>query len=603
MRKNIFQAIYIVLMGLSVYSCSDPVLPKRIGLKGTLNAPIKAGAAKLNSILAKEMNEIFSADKQEGTIVYNVDYDGQTVQTFCIKIPIEMTEAINPNNFLKKIDEQINKDMEGNATPKEINIKKEYPRDYIPISEIKLFNDKNEIIISLNEIAGYVRTIKFGICQENIDSGIGLNFHFDKIPSGLEMTVKCFEIEDGILPGPTDEPLFSAKKFLEKGPNKFGNDKPLPLEVNEYHDNNRMLYFTVTLQPATGQLDIGGLDVGDDIIKGEMSVFHVWTEAKIDLAKALKASSAIDNEFGKYPAEAFDLSRLKKYFDGGFDFNGLEFKIYMDGPYHKSVDYPVSKLLMKAQYTKDEKIVYHETNDKLYYDTLSINPKPIELNDYLGKNGDEIFYKDRDLPNVSGYDGKIDDDTIADVFKTMPADLSFIFKIEVIDKDDKGNDKLLIIYPDAFNDTDDSGAIKTTMMIMLPMSLIATGNNDNKSIVSFPDMFGNGDLFNREKPEDLFSEADIDYIRMTIGFYEQIFTGGYLFINREKDLFPLGVRLDSKEIVLNFTGEQIKEIEKKLITPDIKIELDKGGTMTVPKNMGIVNIKFEMKGLINIGEL
>jgi len=598
MRKNIFQAIYIVLMGLFVYSCSDPVLPKRIGVKGTLNAPIKAGAAKLNSMLAKEMNEIFSADKQEGTIVYNVDYNGQTVQTFCIKIPVEMTEDINPNNFLKKIDTQINKDMEGNATPKEITMKKLYPQDHIPIGDINLFNGNNDIpYIELDDIARYVRTITFGVCQETVDSGIGLNFYFDKIPPGLKMTVECFEVRDAKL-----EQLFSTTKPLkEKEYIKFGNDQSsLPLDVNEYQgDNKRRLRFIVTLNLVEpnpqNEWDISdsGLNVGDEIIKGEMRVFHVWTEAQIDLAKALKASSAIDNEFGKYPAESFDLSRLNKYFDGGFDFNGLEFKIYMDGPDPKSINGLGSKLLMKAQY--DGKT--GSEGREFYYGALSVNPEPIKMDDYLVKKGDEIFYKDKDLPNVSGYDGKIDEDTIADIFNIMPADLSFIFKIEIKD------DEILTIHPDAFDDTGDSGAIKTTMMIMLPMSLSAKGNNDSKSVVSFPDMFGDGDLFNREKPEDLFSEADIDYIRMTIGFYEQIFTGGYLFINQEKDLFPQGIRLDSKEIVLNFTGEQIKEIEKKLITPNIKIELDKGGTITVPKNMGIVSIKFEMKGLINIGEL
>jgi len=586
MRKSIFQAIYTVLMGLFIYSCSGLTLPEQIGVKGTLNLPIRVGAADLNKTLREKIEEVFSANEQEDTKVYTVNYEGQTVQTFCIYIPIEMTEDLNPNSFLKTIDKQINDNID--TEPKEIDVQNLiYPGFPIPISEINLFNDDNKIRpVSLNDIAGYVRTIVF-----DKSSGIGLNFHFDKIPDGLKMKVECKEVNTKGQPiSPT--PLFSTTKPLCKGEDiKFGNDQPVTLQVSKYQDDARMLSFSIELQSAdgSGSWSLDNFSFGEKIeIKGKMSFFHVWTNAEIDLAKALKASAEINNTYGKFPAGAFDLSRLRNYFDGGFDINGLEVNIYMDGPV---VNYFESKLLLMAQY--DDEI--GNKRERLYNEPLFINKEPIKIDRYLDKNG---FYNNQNLPdNTSGYDGKIYDDTIANIFKATPNNLSFIFTIEA----EEG--QYLIITPEAFNDIDNSGAIRTTMMIMLPMVLKATGDNNEKSSIYLPNMFGEkDDLFGRKEPKELFSKGKIDYIRLTIDFSNPIFTGGCLFINEKKELFPDGVRLDGKKIELNFTKEQLDIIEENLIVPRIKIEIDDDGMISVPKDMAIMSIRLEMKGLINIGE-
>jgi len=590
MRKIVFQAIFIVLMGLFIYSCSELILPKQVGVKGTLDMPIRAGAVHLGSMIAQKVEEVFSGE-QEGTKVYNVEYAGQEVQTSCIYIPIEMTEDLNPDNFLKTIDDQINGGI--NMTPKEINVPIP-PGSAIPISDIqKLLNGDEIPSVSLATIAGYVRNIDFDKCNKDDDlKGIGLNFYIkEKIPEGLKMVIKCNELH-----------FSSAPVSLKQYDNIFGNkDGEFTLALDaSYQNDTTKLKFTVELS-AEAEYDgkwhpvyVGG---ATHEIKGEMRLFRNWTQAEIDLAKALKASGTEDNEFGKFPAEAFDLSKLKLFFDGGFTFNGLEVEIYMDGPDLEKVKYLGSKLLLKAQYSdktgSDEKILYH--------DNLSVSREPIKLNDYLNIdiNGNK-FYKKKDLPGNTAEDiGKIDKDIIANIFKTMPTDLSFIFTIET------ENNQTLIITPEAFKNTGaSSGAIKTTMMIMLPMSLTATGNDDgSKSIVSFPGMFDKDDLFGREKPEDLFSEADVEYIKMTIDFFDKIFTKGDLFINKKKEVFPQGIRLNGKEMVLIFTDEQVKEIKRKLIKPDIRIEFEKGGRIDVPKNTGIVSIKIEMKGVINIGEL
>ncbi|MDR2718938.1 MAG: hypothetical protein LBB89_12865 [Treponema sp.] len=599
MRKNIFQVIYILFMGLFIYSCSELILPDQVKVKGTLKLPIRVGAKNLNSMLAKKINEAFSAGAEEGTKVYNVDYKGQTVQTFCIYIPIEMTEDLNPDNFLKTIDEQINGDMK--AEPRKIGVSVPVGVP-IPIEDIKIIGDDNKIPpVSLVDMAQYVVTIDFNECnyeENDYSEGIGLNFHFTKIPPGLEMSVTC----EGLRFPDPDE----YYKPLVEGDNVFGNKEQLTLALAEYKkneaDSQKKLRFIMTLRSANpanrGEWVINDPDLspGDMTkIEGEMRFFRVWKKAEINLAAAIKSSSKLDEVTGKYPDRAFDFSGLQDYFDGGFTFNDMEVKIYMDGPDSDSINNKLEpKLWLGAQYSGNT----GDDRQNLYNDALFISQNPINLGDYLDENKS---YKYQHLPEeIPGYDGTINEETVADIFLKMPADLSFIYSIKVKE------DKFLIVYPETFaDDSGENSSITTTMMIMLPMSLTATGDGDSRSTVSFPYMFGKDeDLFGREEAEDLFSAADIDYIRMTIDFSDKIFTDGHLFINKEyDDLFPQGIKLNGKKTVFNFTDEELEVIKGKLIFPDIKVEIDNGGTINVPKNMGIVSIKFETKSIINIGEL
>jgi hypothetical protein len=603
MRGKVFQAISTVLMGLFIYSCSELILPKQVEVKGTLNVPISAGAANLGSLLAERIRAAFPEDLQ-GAKVYDVDYPGQTVQTFCIYFPIEMTEDINPDHFLKTIDEQINA---GIAEPKpisvtippEISIPPEIPIPpgvstptsvfiRIPINTI---NDNFTIPpVSLADMARYVKSIYFNDCNGfNESAGIGINFYLTKIYPGLKMTLKCDEL------GFSDD-----SKDLEEGDNIFGNEQKLqPLDLSNYKNDAKKLNFTVNLQSSSGdgywQINASGLKPGDSLIEGEIRFFYKWTKAEIDLAAAIKASPDIDDNLtGKFPDTAIDLSEMNKYFKGGLTFNDLEFKIYMDGP---TADVDVinslqAKLQLNAQYSTTE-----ETFEKPVYDHyLIVNSEPLNLDDYL----DNDSYTRQHLPEYSSENNDgINNETVKDVFSAMPADLFFTYKIELAD--------LLIITPDMFSDDVGNSAegskITTAVMIMLPMSLTATGDDDNKSIISLPDMFGNGDLFGREEPEDFFKAADIDYIIMTVDFTNQIFTGGNLFINENNDLFPQGVSLNGSRTVLFLANEQIEKIRRELIKPDIRIEIDKDGTIHVPKSMGVFNIKFEMKSRINLGEL
>jgi hypothetical protein len=581
MQKKFVQAMCAVLMGLFICSCSEPILPKQVSVKGTLNLPARIGSANLNSMLSEKIDKVFSSAEHEDIKAYNVDYRGQTVQTFCIYLPIEMTEDLNPNDFLKTIDRQINDGIK--AEPKKISVSIPYLGFPIPIDNINMMD--NIPPVSLAGIAQYVLSIDFDKCNGAIDSGIGINFHFTAIPAGLEMILGCDELK-----------FSSSPKPLVPGDNIFGNKEGLTLNLAEYKNNRKKLNFTVTIQSSDPNnrnvLHINNLKPGDLLkIEGEMRFFRSWTSAKIDLSAALKASTKIDNLTGKFPDAVFDLSEMNKYLDGGFTFDDLEIKLYMDGPGPEAINALEPRLLMEAQYNNKKR--------NLYNDTLFVNSESIKIEDYLNKKG---FYKNKHLPgNISEYEDKIETDTISDIFKTMPADLFFIYSIMVDDG------KVLTVYPQTFDNDfgnfNDSSKITTIMMIMLPMSLTATGDNENKSAIYLPDMFGDNDLFGREKPESLNSSIDIDYIKITIDFANQIFSGGHLFINENKDIFPEGIKLNKKKIVINITDEEIKQIGEKLIFPSIKIEIDNDGMIVIPHDMAIIDIKLEMKSLITVGEL
>jgi len=591
MRKSTLQALCAVLMGLFIYSCSEFVLPDQIGLKGTLSLPIRIGAANLNETIRERLKEAFPPDTNEdgqtsitdSITIYNVNYPGQMVQTFCIYLPIEMTEDLNPNSFLKKIDEQINADMNTASTPIA------FPGYAgMSVAAISLIDIPP---IKFTDIAQYVESIDFAACNGNDDSaGIGLIFNFDEIPLGLKMTIKCTELN------------ISATKSLKPGENIiFGNDVGFSLKLGDYkYADAKELKFTMTLQTEDGTSSWNpvGYNPEEPInITGKMCFFREWTEAQIDLTTAINTFAKFTEDTGKFPKEAFDLSRLGTYFGGGFEFSeGLRVKIYMDCPHPELINQLVPKLILRALYTDGP-----ADGEELYSGKLLVRSQPINIKNYLNKK-DESYNKPY-LPegDTSEHDDEIVMDVIKHIFQNTPDNLYFLFNIDV---EENGERKPLIIKRNDIENADAAGVIKATMMIMLPMSLVAEGKPDNtRSSISLPNMFGEEhDLFGREEPKELFSKGNIDYIRLIIDFSNPIFTGGYLFINENKDLFPEGIRLNGKRTVFDFTDEQIKKVEKDLIKPDIQIEFDNGGTINIPKDMAIMSIKLEMKGLINVGD-
>jgi hypothetical protein len=285
----------------------------------------------------------------------------------------------------------------------------------------------------------------------------------------------------------------------------------------------------------------------------------------------------------------FNLSGLGDFLQGGFTFDGLETKMYMNNP----VSFEMG-IELKPHYEGQK------SEGSLYSGDFSVGKEPFVLSAYL----EDGNYTSEHLPGVNGEynDSSVDDDIIADIFDKMPGKLVFEYIIDF-------EEPQLTVKPEMFNNSSEHSIINISLMIMLPLRLIARADG---CVVSFPDMFGeSNDLFGRDEADkdgNMFELVKINKIKMTINFLNPIFSGGHLFIDGDKNTDPLlfypdGIRLSEKSMVMDFSSSQMEIIQGNLIKPNFWIKLDEGDTATVPKNMGIMGVKFEINSIINIGEL
>jgi hypothetical protein len=98
----------IILVSLAFFSCWDYSLPSRIELEveGSVDLPVKIATSNWSAMLLKSLRDIFSegmGDGIEGVEVYDVNYNGQDAQAFCVYIPIKISEGFNPNDYLDGI--------------------------------------------------------------------------------------------------------------------------------------------------------------------------------------------------------------------------------------------------------------------------------------------------------------------------------------------------------------------------------------------------------------------------------------------------------------------------------------------------------------------
>jgi hypothetical protein len=594
LKKPVF-ILCVVLVGLCIYSCSDFLLPKRVEIKGTVSFPAKIGISNLSTRLITIMTDIFSVEGEgsKPSTVYGVDYDEQTVQAFCIHFPIEMTQNLHPDHFLKTINRQLNNGLSDD--PKKLYLPT--PSTGGSYTEVDLLHtDLADIAeVSLDEIAAYVISIEFDVCT-GIDSGIGLNFYFEEIAPGMVMTLKCAEL--GI----------NETKPLYKGDNIFGNSKALTGNDSLYMegaDGVKTLKFEVILQssdpgnPNTLRINTPpGLNPGDMILvyDGEMRFFQNWTTATIDMEAAIIGQDDSKGVFPNPEYSPFDLSPLGDYFYG-FTFEGIESMLYMNSSPIRNLE-PI--LRVDASYGSGK-------IENLYYGPFDSGAERLVLEDGFidGKT-----YTRKHLPgiadNMSGYN--LDKNIMRDIFAAMPDNLRFTFFM------DFHKDRYLVIYPDTFageSDSDDHSRIDIDLLIMLPMHLKAI---EDGSTVSIPDMFyGYDDLLGRKKPGEFFSSEsfpsmDIHTLKMGLEFFEPMFFGGSLFLDGSKDIeprlfYPNGIPLDNKGISVSFPEDQLDILRDELIKPNIWMLFKKNNEIFVPKNLGVMSIKFEMRGIIETGEL
>jgi len=582
MRKKLFFMLCAVVGGLS-FSCSDFILPKRVEVTGTVDLPARIGVTDFSSQFMELLENAFPSDAQEGEgdniQVFNVDYKGQTVLTFCIYLPIEMTEALNPDVFLKTISTQINNGF--SSEPRIIApINMPVPPDgRIPINQIQL-----PVInaIYLDNIAKYVTDIDFAKCDETVvdgkvTTGIGLNFYLDRVVDGLAMIVECAELN-----------FSSQPKPLKPGNNIFGNDDDFILNLEGYGDKSKSLRFTMQLQSVSpnppGYLSEGLTPLQMvTIMEGRVEFFQNWTKAGIDMEAAVKANKNEDNFKGTFPQAGFNLSGLKDYLDGDFTFVGLETKIYMNNP-----------VSFNMHLELDPQFIGKESMEPLFDDDFGMDDEPFILSDHV----EDGYYLSEHLPGIDDVNDSMNDDVIVDIFKKMPNNLFFEYKLNF-------TDSRLTVIPEMFNDSGEQSSINMALMIMLPLRLVAVNEG---SAVTLPGMFGNSsDLFGRKEVDEdgnLLGPIEVKKIKMTIGFLNPIVSGGRLFIDGDRDnepllFYPNGIKMSGKRMVMDFNNKQMDIVQANLIKPNFWISLNEGDTVTVPKKMGLVQVKIEMRGILN----
>jgi len=589
MQKKLILVLFAVVGGLP-FSCSEYILPKRVEVAGTVSLPVRVGVTDFSTEFMDILQNAFPGDARAGESsrieVFNVDYKKQTVLTFCIYLPIEMTEDLNPTAFLKTISTQINNNI--SAEPRRIDpINMPVPPGGIPVSLVTLPSINP---VFLDNIAKYVKQINFKKCDETIVngkvvSGIGLNFYLDKVVNGLEMIIECDELH-----------FSSQPKLLKPGNNIFGNTEDFILALAGYEDKSKKLEFTMRVQSASpnppGYL-IDGLTTGSmvTVMEGKVEFFQNWTEATIDMETAVKASRSNENFIGTFPSSTgnggFNMSELGDYLDGDFTFDGLETKIYMNNP----VSFKM-RLALDPQYTGKESV------EPLYDDEFGVDDEPFALSDYL-KDGNYVY---EHLPGIDDDDVSVNDNAVIDIFNKMPENLYFEYRLRFTESD-------LKVTPDMFNDSGEQSKIDMALMIMLPFRLVAI---NDRSVVTFPGMFGESDdLFGRDEideSDDFFESVKIKKIRMTVDFLYPIFSGGRLFIDGDKNTNPLlfypnGIKMSKKKMIMDFTNSQMEVIQNHFIKPNLWIKLDEGDTVTIPKKMGVVNVKIQMKGSVEVEDI
>jgi hypothetical protein len=588
MRKKLVLTLSIILAGL-LPSCSELILPKNVEVSGTVNVPLNTRITNLNSLYIEVMEKAFPNDREEtkGLKVYPVEYQGQTVEAFCVYLPIEMTEDLNPDHFLKTIKTQINNGL--SADPKSVSAPPVMVPSIGPLPpEIIIdLSEANDLIkipsISLEEISRYVLSIDFDECDGTTSSGIGINFNITEIIPGIRMTLKCEEL--GI----------NESKILEQGDNIFGNSTALTGDDAFLKGGgHNTLNFEIELKSAATNsnflpVSTAGYTAGKEItmFNGEIDFFNNWKKATIDMHEAVKGQEGLTGVFPQDLEDGFDLSELGGYIEG-FTFEGLEARMYMSGSPIRGLR-PNLKLYAR----------YNDVEELLYNGSLEIDSVPLALDDHYITNE---CYNSQHLPGVQ--DGipqfVINKETLANIFITMPEGLFFGYEIELGDTVD--------VYPDFFDDPTefDSSKIAPALLIMLPLKLTATMDN---STISIPDMFGNmKDLLDRDKPEELFSSMDIKTLTLTVEFLESIFSGGSLFLDGNKETNPLlfypdGIKLKGRKMTVSFDNTQRKIVEEQLIKPNIWMKFKKDDEVVIPKHLGLISIGFEIGGVLNLGDM
>jgi hypothetical protein len=450
--------------------------------------------------------------------------------------------------------------------------------------------------ISLTEVAKYVNYIVYE------EESIGLKFKFDNMIDGLEMSLKsnAMGIDSGFknLTADDDEIMFANNNAgtLRLADGTLPASVPAPFTSTAVSSFD----FALALRPK-GNSDIlhiepdGGISTTEPLkIEGTAEFFQDWKQAQLNMENIIKAApNATGSYMKRIPGEKedpIDLSMLTDYITG-FNFGGIKSEMHLNGPdgivtgLHVDED-PEISLLAKYWWddpaqARDEPIIAEGTTLRLDEDTVSLNAGDFDING--------SYNKSTLPPNGKPF-------SFSGILNNQAKKLVFTSQIKLPDT--------ITITRDLFegkSDTVDT-KITVTILIMLPLKLTVLG--DGPGLIKFPDMFdGAKDLFGRSNLEEdsVFNSQDmnIEYLKFAIDFTDAFFNGGKVFLEKEgnEKLFPNGINLDGKKIVLDVYGADFETIKNNLIDPDLRLIFpNPDSSLNVPRNIGLSNIKVEAKG-------
>jgi hypothetical protein len=477
---------------------------------------------------------------------------------------------------------------------------------------------------SLAEPARYVRELDFDVCDEKGERGIGLKARFNKVISGLSLAVSCDDI--GVHDVTND--------LVENEDIIFGNkDGKENFELENYKDDAELLEYKITLKPAssTNVLEIGELTLGEPLeIKGNVEFFHVWTRAVLDMKEIIKIAEMTDDDFmgavpnvfkEGNPEKPIDLSFLKNYFEGGVTIDGITTDIYLSGPKGAFDPRKLPGLEFSAKLVPPE--------DELVGEPLGGEPLykgPLLLGHPPSLPPPNEYYRSENLP-VNGMEINNAPFTklMEIILNEAPENLFFQYDL-IMEEYLEITSEAFYAYTNAGEEEND--VITVDALVLLPLKLRATGDDGLRFL--FNEFIGEQtDLFGREKPGEKtdFSSMKMPALHVSLEFPAQIFSGGTIklftdhlaevgeeteeetevVVEKERGfdpLFPNGIPLNGKNgksIDIYVSGDKLNKVlgtteESKLLILNPLIEFDKGNTITIPRNAGLMRIKLGFSG-------
>ena len=425
---------------------------------------------------------------------------------------------------------------------------------------------------------------------------------FDRDKLGLQIIFGKAEIDGlGINIMARDPALFINDDRLQPitrtVPARFTNrEEAVVLHTMDGNGKAKKLEFDVTIAPMpnkikvleTGRksMELHGVVPGTDKkIEGQVEFVADWNEAVLN-----QNAGGMNSMFsGQFPKEgedpiSLDMSAMDEYLTG-FQFEGIEAYLYMDGP-------PMFNSLNPAI----DMNVHYNGGDKPLCEGEAVTFHPIPKLDPEGTG------KYEGTPLKDGEHGI--ELALEDVINDRPNDMEFAYTLTP--RDENGVPKT-VITPDMLEsdpEVDENGntlppkKLSAVLFIVLPLKLRAGPDGGS---IPLPEMFEKGkDLFGRSSSGgdsvlDMFKAISLN-IELSGALASAGQAGGTLQITNQANQSqePLvALPLTKKNLKVDLGPGELDIINTTVpYSPDIKLAFPKDSVLELPRGFGLLNIGF-----------